>query len=258
MYDYHVHSNYSDGSFLYWMLSAAEDAGLDGVGFADHCNVSAREAQQREKFLFGFTLDATYDRRRAGIEAVRDRFDLRVYDAVEMDYVAGEEDRIADFLDEAGFDYAIGSVHSLDDRNVQTNGPFRDLSPDDRRAVVDDYYETLAGMVESELFAVAAHPDLLERNEHLRGLATEDHYDRVARAFADSRTVPEVNAGRVLSEYGEFHPAPAFFEAFREYDVGFTLGTDSHRPDEIAPRTEELDRFCSETGLEPVELDVPT
>lgn len=256
MHDYHLHSNYSDGSFLYWMLSAAEEAGLEGVGFADHCNVSAREAQRREKYVLGFTLDDTYERRRAGIDAVRDRFDLRVYDAVEMDYVEGEEGRIADFLGEAGFDYALGSVHTLDDRNVQADGPFRDRSPDERRDVADGYYDTLVSLVESELFEIAAHPDLLERNEHLRGLATEDHYDRVARAFADSRTVPEVNAGRVLGEYGEFHPAPPFFEALREYDVGFTLGTDAHRPDEIGARAEELERFCAETGLEPVELDV--
>jgi histidinol-phosphatase (PHP family) len=255
VHDYHVHSNYSDGSFLYWMLSAAEEAGLDGVGFADHCNVSAREAQRREKHVFGFTLDATYERRRAGIEAIRDRFDLRVYDAVEMDYVPGEEERIASFLDDAGFDYAVGSVHTLDDRNVQTTAPFRDLDADERAAVVDDYYDALVSLVESDLFEIAAHPDLVERNEHLRGLTTEAHYERVAEAFADSRTVPEINAGRVLDDYGEFHPAPTFLATLREHGVGFTLGTDSHHPGEIADRAEAVERLRGELDLELV--DVP-
>ena len=30
VYDYHVHSNYSDGAFLQWMVDAAAEAGLDG------------------------------------------------------------------------------------------------------------------------------------------------------------------------------------------------------------------------------------
>nr|WP_282594443.1 PHP domain-containing protein [Halomarina salina] len=256
VHDYHVHSNYSDGTFLYHMCHAAEEAGLDGLGFADHCNVSTREPQRREKQMFGFNLDATYERRRAGIEAIRDKFGLRVYDAVEMDYLPDERDTIARFLDEANFDYAIGSVHTVDDRNVQTTGPFREMDEPERRAVVDAYYDALVSLVESELFEVAAHPDLLERTTPLRGFTTEDHYRRVAEAFADSRTVPEVNAGRVLRDYGELHPKTEFYEVLREYDVEFTLGTDSHRPDEIEPRADELDRFCAETELEPVELRV--
>ncbi|MWG35546.1 PHP domain-containing protein [Halomarina oriensis] len=256
MHDYHVHSNYSDGSFLWRMCRAAEEAGLDGLGFADHCNVSARTPQQREKHVFGFTLDRTYEQRRAGIEAIEDEFDLRVYDAVEMDYLPDEEARIADFLDTADFDYAIGSVHTIDDRNVQSGAPFREMSESERRDVVDDYYDTLVALVESELFEVAAHPDLLERTAALRGFATDDHYERVAEAFAASRTVPEINAGRVLREYGELHPAPRFFEVLREYDVGFTLGTDSHVPEEVGERADELTILCEETGLDPVDLDV--
>lgn len=253
--DYHVHSNYSDGSFLYLMLEAAESAGLEAVGIADHCIVSERPALRRERDALGFTLDATHERRRAAIEDLREEFDVRVYDAVEMDYVRGEEDRIADFLADAAFDYAVGSVHSVDGTNVQADERFTDLDAAECRAVVDDYYDDLVALVDSGLFEIAAHPDLIERNEHLRGLTTDDHYQRVAAAFADSRTVPEVNAGRALREYGELHPAPRFFETLREYGVEFTLGTDAHRPEDVAPRIERIEAFRAETGLEPVELD---
>jgi histidinol-phosphatase (PHP family) len=253
--DYHVHSNYSDGSFLYLMLEAAEAAGLEAVGVADHCTVSERPALRRERDVFGFTLDATYERRREGIDHLRGEFDLRVYDAVEMDYVRGEDDRIAEFLAEAGFDYAVGSVHSVDGTNVQAAERFAGMDAAERRAVVDDYYDSLVALIDAELFEIAAHPDLIERNEHLRDLASEDHYERVAAAFADSRTVPEINAGRALREYGEVHPAPRFFEVLREHGVEFTLGTDAHRPGDVAPRVERLESFCAQTGLEPIELD---
>jgi histidinol-phosphatase (PHP family) len=64
--------------------------------------------------------------------------------------------------------------------------------------------------------------------------------------------VPEINAGRVLSEYGEFHPTPEFLEILLEHDVEFTLGTDSHEPDEIAARKERIETFVATHGIDPV------
>ncbi|MEF8888067.1 MAG: PHP domain-containing protein, partial [Haloarculaceae archaeon] len=118
MRDYHVHSNYSDGSFLFRMVAAAEEAGLDGLGVADHCMLPVSERQRRSRNMVGFTLDATHERRRESIESLDERHDLDVYDAVEMDYDPRAEGEITEFLDGAGFDYAVGSVHSVDDTFV--------------------------------------------------------------------------------------------------------------------------------------------
>ncbi|WP_205254521.1 PHP domain-containing protein [Halorussus rarus] len=107
-HDYHVHSNYSDGTRLPRMLDAAADAGLDAVGFADHCNVAERERLRTVKREHGINLDRTYALRRDAIESLRERYDLRIYDAVELDYDPRDESAIARFLDEADFDYAIG------------------------------------------------------------------------------------------------------------------------------------------------------
>jgi len=255
VYDYHAHTNYSDGAFLRWMVDAAADAGLDGIGFADHCNVSPEPNAQRHKRAFGFNLDLTHERRREAIEAVREAAAVEVYDAAEMDYDPAHETAIAEFLDDAGFDYAVGSVHDLDGANVHTRSHFADKPASERRALVDRYFEKLVALVESELFAVAAHPDLIERNPHLRGFATEDHYAAVVDAFRNSRTVPEINAGRLLGDYGEFHPAPAFLDRLVDAGVDVTVGTDSHEPDEIAPRVREIEAELDRRGLEPVRLD---
>jgi len=252
--DYHVHSNYSDGSFIRSMVRAAEDAGLDALGIADHCNVSADDRQARRKRAMGFNLDLTYERRREGIEAVRESFDPRVFDAVEMDYEPGEEGAIREFLEGAGFDYAVGSVHVLDGVNVHVESHFAGRPEAERRELVDRYFEKLVALARSELFEIAAHPDIVERNPAFRGLATEAHYRRAAEAFAESRTVPEINAGRALSDYGELHPDGAFLDTLLEHGVGVTVGTDSHDPGEIGPRAERIETELSERGLEPVEI----
>ena len=253
-HDYHVHSNYSDGTAMPLMVRAAADAGLEAVGFADHCNVSERAALVESKREYGMNLDSTYPFRREGIESLRERSDVVIYDAVELDYDPREESEIAAFLDEADFDYAVGSVHRVEGTNVQTSRPFADLSDAERRAVVDDYYDALADLVESELFEIAAHADLVERTPELRGYTTADHHAMVADAFAASRTVPELNAGRALGDYGEFHPAADFRDALRERGVAFVAGSDSHAPDELRDRIPALETQFDEWGAEPRRL----
>ncbi|MFB6112090.1 MAG: PHP domain-containing protein [Halobacteriaceae archaeon] len=251
-YDHHVHSTYSDGELMRRMLDAAADAGLAGVGFADHCNVSERSVMGDTKRRLGFNMDITYERRRAAIEAFRDERDLAIYDAVEMDYEPDDEAAIGAFLDDGDFDYALGSVHHLEDVNIHVADYFARRPERERVALVDEYFEKLVSLIDSELFAVASHPDLIERTPALRGLATEAHYDRVAAAFASSRTHPEVNAGRALREYGTVHPAPAFREALIERDVPVVLGTDAHSPAALKRRVRYLDGFLEGQALETV------
>jgi histidinol-phosphatase (PHP family) len=253
-FDYHAHSTYSDGSFLWSMVTAAEQAGFDGIGFADHCNVSPTTDHERRRKVMGFNLDSTYKLRREGIEFLRDRFDIRIFDAVEMDYTPADEAVIQEFLTTAEFDYTIGSVHYLDDVNVHYSGHFAEKSEQERRELVDVYFNKLVALAESELFDIAAHPDLFERNTALRGLATREQYARAAEAFADSRTVPEVNAGRVLREYGEFHPHPTFLDTLLEYGVPITAGTDSHEPDELKKRKQALVTQLENRAIDPVEI----
>lgn len=255
MYDYHTHSTYSDGGYLRSMLAAAEAAGLAGVGVADHCMVLSADWALRTRREMGFNFDATYDRRREAIDALRDRFDIAVFDAAEVDYEPGHEGEIRSFLDGADFDYAIGSVHALDGANVHDVGHFESLPEPRRRELVGTYFEKLVSLVESGLFEIAAHPDLVERNPALRGYATEEQYERVADAFADSRTVPEVNAGRVRREYGQFHPTSAFFEVLRDRGVSFAFGSDAHDAESVGPLADELRAFAAENDLDPARPD---
>jgi len=255
-HDYHTHSMYSDGRFLRRMLEAASEAGLSGIGISDHCNVSERDAMVQTRDNLGFHLDVTYERRRSAIERFRETFDLEIYDAVEMDYDPRDEEAIEAFLDEAEFQYAIGSVHHLEDVNVHYEPYFADKPEPERAALVEAYFEKLVALIDSELFDVAAHLDLVERNPALRGFTTESQYRQVAEALERSRTITELNAGRVLDEYGEYHPSPPFLAVLREYDVPVAVGTDSHTPEALTARIPRVADSFEKLGIEPAELPV--
>jgi len=248
VHDFHVHSSYSDGYFLEHMVSAAEDAGLDGVGIADHCNVSARDPMMEYREAMGFNLDMTYERRRAAIERRRAKADIAVHDAAEIDYHPADEAEIETFLDEAGFDYVVGSVHELRGKNVHE--PYFDrFAAAERETIVDEYFDAVVSLVDSGLFDILAHPDIVERNTALRGLATEEHYHEVADALTSSGTVPELNAGRINSSYGQFHPNAEFLSVLSEYDVEITIGSDAHDPDAVRDCVPALRDRVAELGL---------
>ncbi|WP_284014063.1 PHP domain-containing protein [Halobaculum litoreum] len=253
MHDYHAHSVYSDGGHLGPMLDAAAEAGLEGVGFADHCSVTRDDHWVAKRDRYARHFDLTYERRRDAIERLRGEYDLAVHDAVEVDYEPGSEDRIAAFLDEAGFDYALGSVHYVGRHTVFSFEDFSTPGTPAPETVVADYYDAVVALASSELFEIAAHVDVIEAHPQLAGRRTDEQVRRVADAFAASRTVPEVNAKRTTRD-GEpdLHPTDDLLRALRDRGVRFTVGTDAHRPGEFAERVDALARVCDTYDIEPV------
>ena len=257
VYDWHVHTSYSDGSRLPSMVAAAAEAGLDGVGLTDHCTVTDRGSRRADRNRLSFNLDATYERRRGVIERQREASPVAVFDGVEMDYHPADEAVIREFLDGAGFDYAIGSVHEVDGHNVHGDH-FADLPERERREAVETYVDHLVALVESDLFDVVGHADVFERNPALRGHATPADHERIADAVAEHRPLVELNAGRIDREYGQFHPAEPLRATLAREGVGFVPSTDAHSPDDLRERLPALrDAFGSvpHAGTTPVATD---
>jgi histidinol-phosphatase (PHP family) len=249
--DVHTHTTFSDGSALDAMIAAAERAELDGLGITDHCIVTDDSFGRRAQY----DLVETYQRRREVIDDARPGTDLRLYDAAEMSYVEGDEDRLAAVLDDAAFEYTIGSVHFAGPYDYTSGSQHADADDEARRAAVERYYDAIVALIESELFEVLGHLDLPERMPVLRRYTTRGDYERVAAALAQSETVPELNAGRVHRSLGRVHPDPAILDVFGEYDVAFVLGTDSHAPAEIEQRVPAMREVVAESGLDLVDIE---
>ncbi|MFB6115797.1 MAG: PHP domain-containing protein, partial [Candidatus Nanohalobium sp.] len=171
-FDLHTHTTYSDGSFMHMMASAAQQAGLKEIGFADHANVSKRKAMVQTKYNNGFNLDQTYERRIKAIKALRQKKDIKIYNAVEMDYDPRDEKQIKKFLSEKNFDYTLGSVHNLENTNVHIRDYFKNKTKKSREKLVQQYFEKLEKLIRSELFDIASHIDVFERNPQFQGFAT--------------------------------------------------------------------------------------
>ncbi|MFB6175061.1 MAG: PHP domain-containing protein [Candidatus Nanohalobium sp.] len=251
-FDLHTHTTYSDGSLMYLMTRAAQQQGLNEIGFADHCNVSNRETMKQTKYRNGFNLDQTYKRRRKAIQKIREEYDIKIYDAVEMDYEPQDGKRIKAFLEKAEFDYSLGSIHYLDNVNVHVKSHFKNKTKKTKRKLVQKYFKKLEKMIRTEQFDIVSHIDVYKRNPALQGYADTENYEKIAEAFKDSRTIPEINAGRALRGLEELHPTKEFREILIEKGVEFTVGTDSHKPQDIQKLNKHLNQKLQELDITPV------
>lgn len=247
--DYHVHSEYSDGAPVADMVATAAGIGLSGIGFADHCNVSHDEIRDNDGLkdrLEYADLHSTYPERRRELRQLDDRHDLHVFDTVELDYFPGDEANIATFLAEAEFDYAIGSIHFVDGIHFCNNGYFEAKSEAERRDLLEVHLNDLVALIESELFDIAAHVDVFERYPAFRGLIERQDYEPVIDALEESRTVPEINIGRLFTEFADSNPRRELAAYLEANGIRFTYGSDAHTPTALERSSKHLRQILSD------------
>lgn len=225
------------------MVEAAQRAGLDAIGLSDHCVVWDDPFDRSDRFDF----HRIYDARRRDIHAASTDVDIDVYDGVEMNYDPNHEDDIDAFLRTADFDYTIGSVHYAGDHYIVRKGWFADASDEQKQAAVDTYVDWQVRLIESERFDVIGHLDLCERMPALAGVLSDAHVTTLIEALANSRTVPEINGGKVFDDANANDLG--LLDRFRDAGIRVTLGSDAHRPAEIPERIAYLSDVAAESDL---------
>jgi histidinol-phosphatase (PHP family) len=174
---------------------------------------------------------------------------------LEMDYVPGREDRIANLLDAQDLDYVIGSVHFVGDRAVDHEGWDAWGARGDPDAVWRRYFETLAEAARSGLFDVLAHPDLVKVWGSARPLPERDprfYYEPAIEAIAETGIAVEVSTAGLRKPVGEIYPAPAFAAMCVDARAAFTLSSDAHVPEDIGYAYEQALEAMGDWGVKEV------
>jgi histidinol-phosphatase (PHP family) len=257
--DYHVHlrpddleaeaGEYFTEANVERYLTAADDGGIEELGVSEHVY---RFHQALDVWDHPFWVENARD----DLDAYRDfvrTTPLRL--GLEMDYVPGREDRIANLLDARDFDYVIGSVHFIGDRAVDHPGWDAWEAGGDPDAVWRRYFETVAEAARSGLYDVLAHPDLVKLWGRARPLPERDprfYYEPVVEAIAESGVAVEVSTAGLRKPVAEIYPAPAFAEMCVEAGAAFSLSSDAHVPEHIGYSYDSALEAMADWGVEEI------
>jgi histidinol-phosphatase (PHP family) len=238
--DYHVHlrpddpgtppEEYFTDENVERYLSAAREARIEELGVSEHVH---RFRQSLEVWDHPFWLESARDDLDSYARFVRET-PLRL--GIEMDYVAGREDRIADLLDAYEFDYVIGSVHYVRDRAVDHDvwDVWEAVADPDR--VWELYFAALAEAARSGLYDILAHPDLVKVWGPERPRPERDprfYYEPAVEAVAESGIAVEVSTAGLRKPVRELYPSRAFAEMCIDAGAAFSLSSDAHVPEHI-------------------------
>jgi histidinol-phosphatase (PHP family) len=255
--DYHLHlrpddtgevERYFTEANVDRYLAAAEEHGIAELGVSEHVY---RFTEALGIWQHPYWREQATDDLDSYCEFVRST-PLRL--GIEVDFVRGREDRIANLLEHRDFDYVLGSVHflgedgALDDRRYDI---WETLDGAD--TIWSRYFEWVAEAARSGLFDILSHPDLVKMWGAARPAPERDprfYYEPVVEAIAESGIAVEVSTAGLRKPVAEIYPSSAFAEMCVEAGAEFALSSDAHQPEQVGYGYDEAMEFLGGLGVE--------
>jgi histidinol-phosphatase (PHP family) len=181
---------------------------------------------------------------------VREETDLRL--GIEMDFVPGSEDRIANVLDGRDWDYVVGSVHFLRDHSLDTEDYSIWGAGESADRVWRRYFETVAASALSGLYDIIAHPDLVKVWGSAAPVPDRDprfFYEPAVEAFAEAGVAVELSTAGWRKPVGEQYPALPFLEMLVDAGCPLALSSDAHVPDQLGFEYERAVELLESVGV---------
>ncbi|MDR0762776.1 MAG: histidinol-phosphatase HisJ family protein [Campylobacteraceae bacterium] len=220
-------------------IKKAISAGTKYFGFSDHAPMKFDE-----EYRMDFSQIPLYE---AMIKEVKERFypDIEVFLGYEVDFLDSLIDKR---VLERKVDYFIGSVHFLDRwgfDNPEFIGEYQNKNIDD---IWKDYFWAVENMAKSGLFDIAGHIDLLKIFKYLPKTDIRILSKNALNAIKKADMTIEINTSGFRKPINEQYPSRAILETACELDIPITFGSDAHKVEHIAHKSEEAEALAKEYG----------
>ena len=262
-FNFHTHSHHDDGKEpLEDFVKEAVEKGLKAIGFTGHSPLPFSNEWSLPKETFPDYL--------AEVRRLKEQYKdvIDVYMGLEIDYIPGYSDNFRNFLNGAGLDYCIGSVHLVmkpgsnecgdiwfidGPREGYLKGIDR-LFDGDARAAAEAFFEQSREMVATQRPHIIGHLDKV--NMHNKGDlfdTSEEWYQkavhRLLEAVAAAGTIVELNTRGVYSgKTDAYFPATPILQKCLEYDIPVMVNTDAHHPSQVDKLFDEGVQLLKDVG----------
>ena len=226
---------------------AASERGITELGVAEHIY---RFTAAMEIWQHPFWRQYAHDDLDYYCGFVREETDLRL--GIEMDFIPGVEDRIANVLDGRDWDYVVGSVHFLRDHSLDTEDYSIWGAGESADRIWRRYFETVAHSALSGLYDIIGHPDLVKVWGSATPVPDRDprfFYEPAVEAFAEAGVAVELSTAGWRKPVGEQYPAVPFLEMLVDAGCPLALSSDAHEPDQLGFEYERAVELLESLGV---------
>jgi histidinol-phosphatase (PHP family) len=171
---------------------------------------------------------------------------------IEIDFVPGAEERMNRDASALPYDYVIGSVHRVDEEEVDRASDQRIYERYETYDLYEAYYANVRKAALSGRFEVLGHPDLIKIFRRFPDRDITPILEETADAVAESGVVVDVNAAGLRKPVGEIYPARDFLQMFHRRGVPIILSSDAHAPDQVAMGYDESLKLVHDVGYREV------
>jgi histidinol-phosphatase (PHP family) len=226
------------------MCERAVEIGLTEMVFTEHYDTDPADEGH------GFY---DYDKSREAVELMQDRFGgrLTVKLGIEVDYQTTYEAEIKEFLAGKQYDYVLGARHW--EAGALIGHDYFDGRTEDE--AYSRYFRTVPPLVETGLFDVLAHIDLVKRDGTER-YGTFDvekwmpQIEPILQRLVEKGMGLEVNTSGVRQPPREPYPGLAVLRRYRELGGRIlTIGSDSHRVEHVGVGLDVGRKLAKEAGF---------
>lgn len=220
---------------------------LHGWWEADRANPALAEATQRYLEDEASSSVAEYVR---VVEEAKSA-GLPVLLGLEMDWFAGQGEKLSRFLAPYDWDIVLGSVHWIGAWGFDSGSgaAYAEWERRDIDSVFADYAALLSDLAASGLCDVLAHPDLPKLFGHRPSTFTPLH-EAIVAAAVDAGCAVEINSNGYNKPVAEAYPALPVLERARAAELPITFASDAHEPERVGERFDDLAALAVRAGYD--------
>ncbi|MCM1285519.1 MAG: PHP domain-containing protein [Acetobacter sp.] len=159
-------------------------------------------------------------------------YPIKVSFGLEICYFEQHQDKIRELVSDGFFDYLLGSVHWVD--NWTFNQRKYQWLGKDFNHIYKRYFELQNSLVESEIFDIIAHPDLITCHGLYPDYNLEDTYKKLCENIKSHNMMLEMNTSKGLGINKQF------FDTAKNIGVTFSTGSDAHRVEDVGRKIKEV------------------
>ncbi len=231
MVDYHTHTKlckHAKGEIEDYVKKAIEK-NLTEIGVSDHMPLPDGFDPEHRMEVGEFEIYKNW------FESAVDKFGkkIKLRFGIEAEFIEDKIEFIKDFIARGDFDYVIGSIHFLNDWNIASHKEEWKWNGKDVNEVYEIYFRSVKKLVESGLFDIVGHFDLVKKFGHRANKNFDELISEILKLIKVNGLCVEINTSGLRQKVNEIYPSEKILKMIYDYKIPLTLGSDAHNPEDV-------------------------